>query len=592
MSKFFNNAVIGNGKILGCLTDKGELIRLYYPNIDYFQNIDKNRLGIVHEGRILWFDEANVKRQHYDGNIVYTELNTENYEILQRDYILPTKSVVVRTLKFNKKVNLFMYSKLNSDVNKKVSSMVVDNTLIQYCQEMYMAMFAKNAITKYQINNSRYTMQNGELSSEDYIGMSEDSAVLYSDVNEITIYIALENNLKGILQLVEWCRNQEETLLCDSTQKYWNNYLKQFENNIVFKNINKIKEKKIIERTILLYALVTNYETGAVLASPDVDENFERCGRYGYCWPRDAIFINTALNILGLKRITDKFYGVWAKRAQLDSGLFEQRYYSNGELAPSWGIQIDETAAILIGIYENGKYRKLETLILKTITALLNFIDSDFLSKECFDLWEERKGKHLYSTASIYEGLRVGKEMLSSINMGKYKNTIVEIDKALQNIKDAIINNFIDNGALKRSIDNNQTDISLLSLAVPYNIFSTSDLIMKNTVGNIERDLKLPNGGYMRYQWDSYVGGNAWIISSLWLALYYFENGEKEKATELFDWVTNHADYLGFLPEQIDRNGDDTIWVRQLSWSHAMYIIVKYKLSNDIENSMKGNRNG
>ena len=70
------------------------------------------------------------------------------------------------------------------------------------------------------------------------------------------------------------------------------------------------------------------------------------------------------------------------------------------------------------------------------------------------------------------------------------------------------------------------------------------------------------------------------------------KNGEKEKATELFDWVTNHADYLGFLPEQIDRNGDDTIWVRQLSWSHAMYIIVKYKLSNDIENGMKGNRNG
>lgn len=581
MSKFFNNAIIGNGKILGCLTGKGELIRLYYPNIDYFQNIDKNRFGIVSNNKILWLDEANTKRQHYEGNIVYTELNIENYEILQRDYILPNKNVVVRTFKFNKKLNLFMYSKLNSDVNRKVSGMFVDNTLIQYCQEMYMATFSTNSVAKYQINNSRYAMQNGELNPEDYIGMSDDSAVLYADVNEITIYIALENNLKDLLELVEWCRNQQETLLYNSTKNYWTAYLKKFENNLLLKNVNKIKEKEIIERTILMYALVTNPETGAVLASPDVDENFEKSGRYGYCWPRDALFINKALNILGLKKLTDKFYNVWAKRAQLDSGLFEQRYYSNGELAPCWGIQIDETAAILIGIYENGKYKKLETLILNTITALLNFIDNDYLSKECFDLWEERKGKHLYSTASIYEGLRVGKEMLTAINPVKYKSTINEIEKTLSNIKDAIIHNFINDSALKRSIDNTQTDISLLSIAVPYNILDANDLIMKNTINNIERDLKLSNGGYLRYQWDEYVGGNAWIISSMWLALYYLKKGDKNKACELFDWVTNHADYLGFLPEQIDKNGEETIWVRQLSWSHAMYIIVKYELSKE-----------
>lgn len=582
MSKFFNNALIGNGRILGTLTDKGELIRLYYPNIDYFQNIDKNKLGIVHEGRILWLDEeATLIRQHYEGNIVYTELKVENYEILQRDYVLPNKNVVVRTFKFNKKLNLFMYSKLNSDVNKKVSSMVVDNTLIQYCQEMYMATFSKNEIKKYQVNNSKYAIQNGILNPEDYIGMSEDSAILYSDVNEITIYMALENNLKGVLELVNWCKMQEETLLYNSTKKYWDNYLKSFSNNVLLKSVNKIKEKEIIERTIYMYALVTNPETGAVLASPDVDENFEKCGRYGYCWPRDALFINKALNILGLSKLTDKFYNVWARKAQLDSGLFEQRYYSNGELAPSWGIQIDETAAILIGVYENGKYRKLEILILKAIAALLNYIDNDYLSKESFDLWEERRGKHLYSTASMYEGLKVGKEMLASINAIKYRATISEIEITLMNMRKAIINNFTENGVLKRSIDNTQTDISLLSLSTPYDILETDDEIMKNTISAIERDLKLSNGGYMRYQGDNYVGGNAWIISSLWLALYYSKNGEKEVARELFDWVTNHSDYLNFLPEQIDRNGNDTVWVRQLSWSHAMYIIVKKELCDN-----------
>lgn len=579
MSKYFNNAIVGNSKILGCLNEKGELIRLYYPYIDYFQNIDQNKIAIIKDNRMLWLNDASLKKQYYEGNIVYTELNIEDYEILQRDYVLPTKNILVRTFKFNKKSNFFLYSKLNSDVNKKVSGMVVDNNLIQYCQEMYMATFAKQNIAKYQINNSKYTLERGELNPEEYIGMSEDSAILYTDVDEITIYIAFENNLKAILETVEWCKKQEENLLYNSTKKYWDAYLKKFENNIVFKNTTKIKEKEILNRTILMYALLTNQDTGAVIASPDVDEHFTNCGRYGYCWPRDAIFINAALNILGLSKLTDKFYSVWAPKAQLNSGLFEQRYYTTGELAPSWGIQIDETAAILIGIHQNGKYKKLETLIIKSITALLNFIDKDFLSKECFDLWEERKSKHLYSTASIYEGLRCGKEMLRKISSEKYKNTIREIDKTLINIKQAIIQNFVKNGAFKRSIDNNQTDISLLSLVVPYHILDVDDILIENTVKKIEYDLKAQNGGYYRYQWDTYMSGNPWIISTLWLALYYIEKGNIQKARELFEWTTNHADEMNFLPEQIDKNSDKTIWVRQLAWSHAMYVIVKAELA-------------
>ena len=37
-------------------------------------------------------------------------------------------------------------------------------------------------------------------------------------------------------------------------------------------------------------------------------------------------------------------------------------------------------------------------------------------------------------------------------------------------------------------------------------------------------------------------------------------------------------DNLNFLPEQIEREGHKSAWVMQLSWSHAMYVIVKDKL--------------
>ena len=145
-------------------------------------------------------------------------------------------------------------------------------------------------------------------------------------------------------------------------------------------------------------------------------------------------------------------------------------------------------------------------------------------------------------------------------------------------MKYSIKESFIDNNILKRSIDNTQIDISLLSVVTPFDIFDINDSVVKNTVNEIENKLKLPNNGYMRYEMDNYIGGNAWIISSLWLALYYLKANNFEKATELFNWVTEHSDNLSFLPEQIERNGDKTAWVTQLAWSHAMYVIVRNEL--------------
>ena len=78
----------------------------------------------------------------------------------------------------------------------------------------------------------------------------------------------------------------------------------------------------------------------------------------------------------------------------------------------------------------------------------------------------------------------------------------------------------------------------------------------------------------MRYEGDNYIGGNAWIISSLWLSMYYIKSGDKSRAKELFDWVTNHSDNMNFLPEQIEKDGHNTAWIVQLAWSHAMYVIV------------------
>ena len=117
--------------------------------------------------------------------------------------------------------------------------------------------------------------------------------------------------------------------------------------------------------------------------------------------------------LLGMTDDVNKFYKVWANKTQLPNGLFEQRYYSNGNLAPSWGLQIDETASMIIGISKLSDKNNYFDITRKAVSGMISFLDENFISKPCYDLWEERKDSHLYSTASIYYGLEAARGILA-----------------------------------------------------------------------------------------------------------------------------------------------------------------------------------
>ena len=121
----------------------------------------------------------------------------------------------------------------------------------------------------------------------------------------------------------------------------------------------------------------------------------------------------------------------------------------------------------------------------------------------------------------------------------------------------------------------NTVDISLLGLTLPFKIFDTKDDRIKKTVKAIEERLDgFPSGGFGRYEYDSYIGGNPWIISTLWLGMYYASIGDIEKCKEQIIWTAKNATNLGFLPEQIDKFTGKPAWIMQLAWSNAMYIIA------------------
>jgi GH15 family glucan-1,4-alpha-glucosidase len=73
-------------------------------------------------------------------------------------------------------------------------------------------------------------------------------------------------------------------------------------------------------------------------------------------------------------------------------------------------------------------------------------------------------------------------------------------------------------------------------------------------------------------------GYNPWPIATLWMACYYIIAGEKTKALESFNFVTNSASKHGLLGEQVNNDGMKPSWVIGLTWSHAMYIVTLNKL--------------
>jgi len=84
--------------------------------------------------------------------------------------------------------------------------------------------------------------------------------------------------------------------------------------------------------------------------------------------------------------------------------------------------------------------------------------------------------------------------------------------------------------------------------------------------------------GLPRYEDDFYrrskpeVNGNWWYITTLWQAQYDLENGNKEGATNIIDWVHAHMLSTGMMGEQIDPITDEVIAPAPLTWSHAEYI--------------------
>ena len=296
---------------------------------------------------------------------------------------------------------------------------------------------------------------------------------------------------------------------------------------------------------------------------------------------------------------TEKYYKTFCKMTQSKNGMWEQRFYTDGSLAPCWGYQIDETASVVYGIYNHYEHTKNTKFLKDTLRMsesaikflkkyVQNVLDEKEEEYKSYDLWEENEGIHTYSLATIFSSFDAMIKIYEIVKPEFEKNRlkIEKIEKELQILRKYLVE--IKNYILKNLYDNNKKtfirnkdqkmDISLLGLVTPFKVIAPKEKKMLNTLERIELTLRTYTGGYLRYEGDNYAGGNPWVIANLWMAEYCLEAGNKKKARECFEFVVKTATEHGYLAEQIDNSTMQAKWVIGLGWSHAMFIDVLQKL--------------
>ena len=641
-NKYFNDAIIGGKDITASYTRNGELLRLMHSTPDFRQFLDFFHTGVkVNDSCIIYLheDQNNRYNQYYteDTNVLNTEIENTyfNLQIKQTDFVSMKNSVLVKRYIFKNNnvidlnVNFLIHSKLLSNPNNMVGSKLENNVLLQYSHNNTMCMFSKKEINSHQLNDTDNNIGSGVIHDKDYIGMSSDSSINYEvgvlkpgETRELDIYMYFIENEKvskeEMWKNIEEIRKQDASREQSSVERYWKKYVKDHI-NIELKEENSEYNKKfnkIYKRSILLFPLLTNKETGGVAAAVELDENLTQCGRYGYCWPRDAVFITRAFDKVKMTKETEKFYKVFCKNTQSKNGMWEQRFYTDGRLAPCWGYQIDETAGVVYGANEHYKAtgdKKFLKDVLKMCENAVKFLciyldnifglhdDSDVVKNEIektyhtedrnklpvsYDLWEMHEGVHLYSLASIYAAFEAMFEMydvfkteyeeknrLKQESINKLAKKVDMYKKEMEKYIKAHMYNE-NTKTLKRNASDEITDMSVIGAVVPFKMYKPKEKKILNTVEKINMTLRTYTGGYLRFEGDHYREGKSpWSITTLWMAMYYKEAGEKKKAQECIDYIVNSANQHGLIGEQIDNNTMQPNWVIGLAWAHAMFIL-------------------
>jgi glucoamylase len=605
MKRDAEQGVIGNGQLLATIGKRGELRHLFWPTIDYPQHILGSLPGIYYSkrdtSRFDWLtDSPWEQKQEYvaDTNILlsYFKNSEAGLDVKATDFVLPEANILIRNFSFlNSSSNdvflrFFYYNDLaisETDIDDVAYYLPGPDVIIHYKRNVY---FLYGSPTKSSGHQCGVHGESSDAFNDVYDSkLSGGSLVLYDgsravnsclswdmgniedgESKNLMILTALGSNEKEALNIFEENHDIGIDALVKRTEDYWRKWISSFTRDFGSEKVNKI-----MRRSLLLLKLLIDRNHGGIVAAPCMEPE------YRFCWPRDATYVAYALDLCGFHEEPEKFYK-WCQKAQEKEGGLYQRYYIEAKLrGPCWSSQIDEIATVVWGIGKNFELTKNYSFLKSmwsTIKQAANFICDCIDPKTYFTasvgLWEERLGSHTYSNAAVCRALKTSATIAKLLGKNKLYQKWLSLSNNIQNSLLTLTWDSAKNRFIKTYEPRDENlDVSLLGLTFPFEVLSADEDKMKKTANAIEQAFNYEVGGVGRYPGDSYYEGNPWILSVLWLSLYYEELGDINRAKRLIDWATSKSTDLDLLAEQVDKNSGVPVSAVPLAWSHAFFII-------------------
>jgi glucoamylase len=605
-------AVLGNGSLLATVSARGEIEQLWWPRVDVGPHLAELRLAL-HDGEALhWLDEEPLSwEQRYleDATVLVTEAG--GAEIT--DLVRPSEPVLVRRVRARGR-RLVVYVRPQLDDARHGQGCYADlerGALVFHRHDTVLALgldLPHELTCGRSHRGDHYSvlrdLDDGRLEGMSVAHRSVEGALAW-DGEEATLAFAFGHSPEEALSRLDSALAAGADALVEERRQHDRERVESA------RAASSEELEPLYRRSLLVFDLVTDRETGGVIAAPELDPAYSHSGGYGFVWPRDLAF--TALAFLACGRDDLARAGLrWLARTQEPEGLWLHRHWTNGALAPTWGLhQIDETGSALFAfdaVYgelgDDELDRELWPVARRGAEFLLAFLDHETgLPRPSVDLWEQHEGQHAFSAAAVFGGLSAAAALaerhepgladaftagasrvqegierhLWSAEHGRYLRgvNVGRRDERGAPVPACYLNDLRFSNRPVGSVDrvDPRIDASLLGLAWPFRAVDPASPRMQATVQALVSEIGTPAGGLRRHAGDDYAGGNEWVLTGLWHGLWSRQVGDDAGLDAALRRAMESATPLGLLPEQVLEDGRPG-WVLPLTWSHAMYVLA------------------
>ncbi|MHB9132078.1 MAG: glycoside hydrolase family 15 protein [Armatimonadota bacterium] len=633
MPVFQPNAVLGNSRSLVTLGGAGEIMTFFYPHIDFPQNVQEGMpavyIGTPGHGHLSWtFDEDWQNRQSYvpRRNILVTTLvnPAAGLELVITDLMHPRRDLFARRFLLRNisqedregVLMQYLYLRLG-EIPRKNSARRLDeqHAIVQYWRHICFAMGGDppdaTQIGKaggLSSNSAKHDMQDGYLSNQREELGDVDTARAWNfwlrpgeEFEKLFIISAGTNEPSALAQLTQsYQRGFQE--LYEMADHWWDTWLSAAVPVNIAADLTET-----YYRSLLATRLLYDERYGSFLAAPEFDPMFERCGGYGFVWPRDAAEVVLALEEAGLSDMVERFFE-WARTTQRTEGYWEQRYWISGERGPGWcsfldSIQIDQTGSMIhaLGVHADrlptherpAFHERYWTVVENAVNYLMAALGENGLHTQAFDLWEKYRGSFTYSNASIYAALQTAARWAEARGQEERGEGWRQ---AAERIKSVLLTQCWNGSYFARGFSESgqidwTVDSSILGVYDPFGLLSLDVPEERQMVESMVRVIRerlakrLPDGeAIIRHEGDDYVDGSAGGVNTLWLARVmlrlanYYADRDPEKSTvyresaeQYMRVVISRGTSTGLLPELI---GSTTVsrWAAPHGWAMGSFI--------------------